>query len=98
MDLRICLENIYKMSVDLETKIEQLCTLIMKAADIEWESKNKSVLQIIELIRAYDGQPSTVIQEAFTPNIYRSLKEPVKLLVHYYRSWISDVHEPLNII
>lgn len=69
------------MSSDLETQFESLCSTILKTDNENWEVKNKLVLQMTELVQGYEGQSAQVIQDAFTTNLFRNLKEPMKALV-----------------
>lgn len=69
------------MSHTLEAKIEYLCDQILKADSENWDTRNRAVIQITELILEYDGLSAADLNDAFTPNLYRSLKEPVKVLV-----------------
>jgi len=70
----------------LESKIETLCDQILKAESENWDAKNRAVLQLTDLILEYDGHSASDINDAFTPNIYRTLKEPIKLLISDLRS------------
>lgn len=66
---------------NLEDKVAQLCESILKTDGESWDSKNKAVLQLIDLIRQYENADQATISEAFTPDLFRSLKEPIKQLV-----------------
>ncbi len=68
-------EYIWKME-SLESKVEQLCALIMRTDNENWDTKNKAIVQMTEM---FLEQGDDV--EVFTPNLFRALKEPVKLLV-----------------
>lgn len=65
----------------LETKVEQLSQTIVTTDSENWDVKNKAILQITVLFMAYENSPE--LQDQFTPNLMRILKEPVKLLVCY---------------
>ncbi len=60
----------------LESKVEQICALIMRTDNENWDTKNKAIVQMTEM---FLEQGDDV--EVFTPNLFRALKEPVKLLV-----------------
>lgn len=61
--------------------MEGLCSTIVKTDSENWDQRNRAVLQMTEIIRSYEDQQPNVIADAFTPNVFRALKEPVKLLV-----------------
>ena len=63
----------------MEAKVEPLCQAILTADAENWDVKNKAILQITVLFIAYENTPE--LQDQFTPNLMRILKEPVKLLV-----------------
>lgn len=69
------------MSYTLEAKIEYLCDQVLKADSENWDARNRAVIQITELVLEHDGLSATDLNDAFTPNVYRALKEPVKILV-----------------
>jgi hypothetical protein len=58
----------------------------MKADAENWDSRNKAVLQITDIVRSYEGQPTSVITEMFSASVFRLLKEPVKTLISDLRS------------
>lgn len=60
----------------LESKVEQLCALINKTDNENWDAKNKAVIQMTEMFLEHEGNA-----DAFTANLFRALKEPVKALV-----------------
>ena len=66
---------------ELESQFESLCATVMKTDNENWEVKNRAVLQMTELVQTYEGQSPQIIQEAFTSNLFRTLKEPMKVLV-----------------
>ena len=70
----------------LESKVEYLCDLIIKADSENWDIKNRSILQMTDFFRAYQEESNAVISDAFTPNVFRALKEPVKALVGFSSS------------
>lgn len=65
----------------IEHKIETLCASIIKTDQEEWDSRNKSLQQIIDIVISYANEPAHTINEAFTPNVFRYLKEPIKNMV-----------------
>jgi hypothetical protein len=60
----------------LESKVEQLCSLIMRTDNDNWEAKNRALTQMAELFLEHEGDG-----DAFTAALFRALKEPVKALV-----------------
>jgi len=79
----------------LESKIESLCEQILKTDSENWDAKNRAVLQITELVLEFDGRTPSDINDAFTPNLFRILKEPIKILV---RILFGYTFIPFNII
>lgn len=72
----------------IEATIESLCNQILKSDQEDWESKNKSLLQITDIISNYQDHSQNEINEIFSQNIFRSLKEPIKLLVFYFINFL----------
>ena len=68
----------------LEDRVNQLCEVILKADSENWDMKNKAVLQLIESFRPYENADQATISEAFTPELFRHLKEPIKQLVRVF--------------
>lgn len=69
------------MTDSLESKFESLCVTILKPDIENWDHKNRAVIQMTELVKSYQDYSPSVIQDAFSPELYRMLKEPIKLLV-----------------
>lgn len=69
-----------------EDRIEALCATILKTDSENWDLKNKAVLSLIEIVKAYENQSTAVITEVFTPALFRTLKEPIKQLVSSSRT------------
>lgn len=72
--------------VDVESRIESLCQTILKSDAENWDSRNKAVLQITDIVRSYEGQSPAVITDIFGASVFRTLKEPVKSLISDLRS------------
>ena len=70
----------------LEKQAEPLCLSIKQTLAENWEIRNKSVLGLLTLITQYENASPTTIQEAFSANFFRMLKEPLKDLVSDLRS------------
>ena len=70
----------------LEKQAEPLCNSIKQTLAENWEIRNKSVLGLLTLITQYENASPTVIQEAFSANFFRMLKEPLKDLISDLRS------------
>ncbi len=64
----------------IETKVENLCNTVLKSEEF-WEVKNKAVLQLIDLVLSFQDQTEEVVDVAFTANVFRLFKEPVKVMV-----------------
>lgn len=69
------------MSDSLESKIEQYCNTILTTDAENWDAKNRAILQMTTLVQSFQGKSPEDIQDAFTVNMFRSLKEPIKQLV-----------------
>ncbi len=67
--------------MSMEHRIEQFAEIILKPDLENWDAKNRAILQLIDVIKQYENENPTVISEVFTPECFRLLKEPVKLLV-----------------
>jgi hypothetical protein len=80
------------MSDSFESKVLSFCDIILKS-DGEWDVKNRAVLSMTELFRSYEDQHIDVINEVFTPEIFRTLKEPVAHLVseNYFHSLFLSI-------
>lgn len=65
----------------IDNKVENHCNLILKTDAEDWDKRNKSILQLTELVQSYENRLPEDITNAFTNNVYRSLKEPIKVLV-----------------
>jgi hypothetical protein len=78
----------------LESKVDQLCAAILRVDSENWDVRNKAVLQMTELFLEYEHASPFEIQEAFTSSLFRTLKEPVKLLV----SWCLNLSCSLPLI
>lgn len=65
---------------DIEAKAEKLCDVIMKKDEF-WETKNKAILLLIDLVLPYENQADEVLDEVFSAGFFRLLKEPVKAMV-----------------
>jgi hypothetical protein len=72
--------------MDVESRIEPLCNTILRCDAENWDTRNKAVLQIIDVVRSYEGQSIATISDAFGPSVFRLLKEPVKSLISDLRS------------
>jgi hypothetical protein len=70
----------------LESRVESLCTLIVKTDPEIWDIRNKAVSEMISLMSPYDGCSKEQIQELFSPNVFKHLKEPIKMLIADLRS------------
>jgi hypothetical protein len=64
-----------------EAKVENLGNLICKTDAENWEVKNKAVLSIISLISHFECEDLEKREEFLSAKFFRSLKEPIKLLV-----------------
>ena len=84
-------------AADLESRVEILCNIILKTDSENWDVKNKALLQMTELIISYDSQPPMVLQEAFSQNFFRLLKEPVKILVRNTNHSINLIKSSMHL-
>ena len=75
------------MADTLEHKAEQQFSIILKTEAEFWETRNKAILALTNLISQYDGimMDTHNITDHFNANFYRSLKEPLKSMVRTRR-------------
>lgn len=69
------------MEESIESRVDILCQAILKTDSENWDAKNKAVLQLIDIVKGFENQSASVITETFSPVLFRTLKEPVKVLV-----------------
>ena len=67
--------------MDFEEKVEGACSTILKTDPENWGLRNKALLQIIALVSSHQSEPPERLNEIFTSNLFRTLKEPVKNMV-----------------
>ena len=65
----------------IEGKIEASCAIILKTDAEDWIIRNKSLLHIIEFVVSFQAETPERLNEVFTSNIFRTLKEPIKNMV-----------------
>ena len=65
----------------IEASVEALCATIMKTDAEEWEVRNKAMLQLTDIVVRHRDDDAHVLNELFTANVFRALKEPVKNMV-----------------
>lgn len=76
----------------IDAKVELLCNQILKTDSEFWETRNKAVVGLTNLISQYEGAEFSRIQEVFNPNVFRLLKDPIKAIISDLRSQqIRDV-------
>lgn len=86
-------------STDLDTAIAAQCEILAETSSDMWEKKNKAITDLIHIF-IYSGS-TFALQSAFlkNPNLYRSLKEPLKKLLGDLRSQqVRDTCTLLNIM
>lgn len=65
----------------VEGTVEALCQTIMKTDTEDWEVRNKAMVQLAELVAKHKDDPPATLNEIFTANVFRALKEPIKSMV-----------------
>ena len=65
----------------IESKVESLTNTILKTDAESWEIRNKAILQLTDLVLRFKDESDETINEHFTANVFRMLKEPVKNMV-----------------
>lgn len=68
---------------DFESQIDQQCSLILRTDSEFWEIRNKAILQLTTIISTYKDADPSVIPEVFNANVFRMLKDPVKIMVNF---------------
>lgn len=66
-----------------ENKIEFNCNLVLKTDSEFWEIRNKGIVALRNLFAQLENTPNA--NEYATANIFRMLKDPVKLMVSQTR-------------
>lgn len=84
------------MSVDFAEKVEKYCAIILKKSDAKqndirqndefWEQRNKAVIDLTTLVTQFDEGPQCKIADAFSANVFRLLKDPIKSMIADGRS------------
>jgi hypothetical protein len=72
--------------MDASAKIELLCTTILKTDAESWEIRNKAMLQLTEIVVAHKDDAPEALNEIFSANVFKLLKEPVKNMVCHFLS------------
>ena len=73
--------------MSFERRVEQLCAVIMEHPPEFWEERNKAMLELTSLVGEYEHDASMYeIQEVFTSQIFRLLREAVKSMISDLRS------------
>lgn len=67
-----------------EVEVEKQCGLILKTDSEFWEIRNKAILALTDLVIKYEKHPS--VQDIIGMNVFRILKEPVKVMISDLRS------------
>ncbi len=70
----------------IESKVESLTNTILKTDAESWEIRNKAILQLTDLVLRFKDETDETINEHFTANVFRMLKEPIKNMVMSWRS------------
>jgi hypothetical protein len=85
--------------MDASGKIELLSTTILKTDSESWEIRNKAMLQLTEIVVAHKDDSPEDLNEIFSANAFKLLKEPVKNMVGRILSLslISVCHSGLSI-
>lgn len=65
----------------IESKVEALANTILKTDAESWEIRNKAILQLGDIVMSFKDESEETINEHFTANVFRTLKEPVKNMV-----------------
>jgi hypothetical protein len=67
--------------MEASAKIELLSTTILKTDAESWEIRNKAMLQLTEIVVAHRDDSPETLNELFSANVFKLLKEPVKNMV-----------------
>lgn len=68
----------------IESTVEAHCATIMKTDSESWEIRNRAMIQLTELVCLYKDQSHQELNDLFSANVFRVLKEPVKNMVSIY--------------
>lgn len=76
----------------IESKIDALCSIILKTDAEDWEKRNKAMLQLTDIVVSFSDESTQAINDAFTASVFRTMKEPVKNMV----GEIEESHIPIS--
>ena len=65
----------------IEAKVDSLCAIILKTDAEDWEIRNKAMLQLTDVVNAFKDSTAQEITDAFTANVFRTMKDPIKNMV-----------------
>lgn len=69
----------------VEIFVEKQCSILLKV-DEGWEIKNKAINDLIDYIAQYQNERDELIRDAFNPNVFRLLKDPIRIMITDLRS------------
>lgn len=76
----------------IEAKVDSLCSTILKTDAEDWEKRNKAMLQLTDMVNTFKDLSAEEINDAFTANVFRMMKDPTKNMVRRVASCALDVH------
>ena len=79
-------QHVTRLDDNIEKKVEKECELILKTDNEFWEIRNTSMLKLIAIVTSLQGTEADHVQEVFSLNIFRLLKDPIKQMVADLRS------------
>lgn len=76
----------------IEAKIDALCSTILKTDAEDWEKRNKAMLQLTDIAISFKDESVQAINDAFTANVFRMMKEPIKNMVSEIQHFLPDTY------
>jgi ABC-type taurine transport system substrate-binding protein len=83
-------------AADFNEKVDKFCNIILKKSDASqndirqndefWEQRNKAIIDLTALVQKFEESPQCKVSDAFNPNVFKKLKDPIKSMISDGRS------------
>jgi len=70
----------------LEKRVEACCGTILQFVPEFWEDRNRAMLELTVAVGEYEGAGVAEVQEVFTTQLFRTMREPIRSMVSDLRS------------
>jgi len=78
------------------TNVEGLCSIIDRTNPEFWDERNKAILNLTILVKRFESYESPRIQEIFTADALRLMRDPIKSMISDLRS--QQVRDTCNFL